>query len=241
MRCRDVLRLSTLYLDGDLDIDRSSAVRGHLRTCESCAEAVAGEEVVRDAAADLDPQLDPPSGMWSLIQSRVAEQEIADSDRPRAWFWLSAVRPWALHGAIAVAAVIALVVWLRNADDPSDTPVVVTPAEPGVTPPATPDPAAQQPPVLEFEEARAEEIRAADQRFQRAITELREIAEAERQDWSTARASEFDSRLGVLEERARSAASRIASVDPRDRLDLYAAYRDEINFLQRVALEVDQP
>ena len=71
MRCRDVLRLSTAYIDGQLDERRSSAVRGHLRTCVACESAVAQEVQIRDAAAELDP-IDPPAALWRAVEEKLA-------------------------------------------------------------------------------------------------------------------------------------------------------------------------
>ena len=36
MNCRDIDKLCTAYVDGGLDDNRASALRGHLRTCARC-------------------------------------------------------------------------------------------------------------------------------------------------------------------------------------------------------------
>src|SRR6185503_5104567 len=86
MRCADVERLVTEYVDGELDERRSSALRGHLRVCTGCAARVEDEVAVRETAGSLAP-LDPPADLWAAIDTRLAEAEIADARRSRVWLW----------------------------------------------------------------------------------------------------------------------------------------------------------
>ena len=80
----------TSYLEGELEGDRGSAVRGHLRTCEAC-RAVAGDEaVLRDGLRALQP-IDPPASLWAGVQARLAADEVAESKKPA---WRRALARW---------------------------------------------------------------------------------------------------------------------------------------------------
>jgi len=115
MTCDDVRPRLTAYLDGDLDPDRGTVVRGHLRTCDACRTIAEQESVLRDGLRDL-PTVDAPSGMWANIQSQLAAAEITESRRPG---WKRALARWtpmlprfAMGGVLAAAAVGIL--WWRT-------------------------------------------------------------------------------------------------------------------------------
>ena len=117
MTCDDVRPRLTAYLEGDLDPDRGTVVRGHLRTCDACRLVAEQEATLRDGLRSL-PTVDPPSGMWSNIQAQLAAAEITESKRP-AWKralarWTPALPRFALGGVLAAAAVG--VVWWRTHD-----------------------------------------------------------------------------------------------------------------------------
>src|SRR5262249_21711329 len=80
--CDDVRRKLTAYLDGEVDGDRGSAIRGHLRGCEACRQAATDEATLRDGLRALPP-LDPPATLWANVQRELAKAEVADAERPR--------------------------------------------------------------------------------------------------------------------------------------------------------------
>lgn len=236
MKCRDALRLSTAYLDGELDSNRSSAVRGHLRTCSACREAVEDEAMLRDSAAEL-PVLDPPPELWAGIEKRLAEEEIADANRSRMWIWWQAARPHIPIAAAAVGAAVLLSLWLIRRDMPGDADT----SSPDV---AQVDHVEQQ---AVFASAQSEshleramrQINKADDHYLATIAELRDLAEKERPSWTDAERSRFDKRVAefdrvTLEHRKRLAYDE--SGEPATRDDLFALYRAEIAFLQRAAV-----
>lgn len=115
MTCDDVRERLTAYLDGDLDPDRGTVVRGHLRTCDACRRVAEQESALRDGLRSL-PTLDPPSAMWAAIQSQLAAAEVAESKRP-AWKralsrWTPMLPRFAMGGAVAAAAIGIL--WWRT-------------------------------------------------------------------------------------------------------------------------------
>jgi hypothetical protein len=129
MTCERIRTQLTAYLDGDLDGDDGTVVRGHLRTCEDCRKVAGDEAVLRDGLRAL-PSVDPPSSLWDGVQARLAKAEVAEAERPA---WRRALARWArampapkyaLAGAVLAAATIALVVWKTRG--PVDDEQVVT-------------------------------------------------------------------------------------------------------------------
>lgn len=234
MKCRDVLRLSTAYLDGELDSGRSSAVRGHLRTCSSCERAVQDEALLRDSAADLPP-LDPPPELWAAIEQRLADEEIADSKRSRLWIWWQAARPHVPIAAAAVGAAVLLSLWLIRRDAPAperadDDATAIAHEQNAVFAPG---------PMDSHLERAMRQINKADESYLATISELRDVATAERDGWSDDERSRYDKRVTEFERVTLEHRKRLAydeSGDPAKRDDLFALYRAEIAFLQRAAL-----
>src|SRR5688572_12533357 len=90
MKCESVREKLTAYLDGELEGERGSAVRGHLRGCDACRQIAADEAALRDGLRALPP-LDPPASLWAGVQARLAAEEVKDAERPawgRALAWL---------------------------------------------------------------------------------------------------------------------------------------------------------
>src|SRR5580698_9211470 len=126
--CEDVRTKLTAYLDGELEGDRGSAIRGHLRGCDACRGMAADEAALRDELRALPP-LDPPHTLWSGIQRRLAAEEVADSDRP-AWRravarfaarWKPLAPQLALGSAALAAAVVVLAVRYNDRHPTSET------------------------------------------------------------------------------------------------------------------------
>jgi hypothetical protein len=237
MRCRDVARLSSAYVDGALDDGRSSALRGHLRQCDGCRELVEDEVRVLEVAEELEP-VDPPPDLWAAIGERLAEAEVGDAGRSRLWLWWQVARTYALPAAVAVVAVVAAgTFYLR---DRAPEPVARNPA---VTPAAVTAPAEPAAPAVDFETARSAEIERADRRYLEAIDDLRELAERERERWTAEQQAAFDARLAEFESAVR--AQRQDTRDVRTGLiaagapgrdPLYAVYQDQIDYMQRAVL-----
>lgn len=250
MRCKDVQRLSTEYLDGDLDPDRSSAIRGHLRTCEGCEEALEQEAEVRRAAAALEPDLDPPAHLWERIQEELADAEIRDADRPR---WVLALRrlaaavaPYRAHLVVAggLGAVLFALALKHSRDEvPVAAPLAMLSHEAAapvsvqdVAPPLFASQRDDAGPQRTQLEQAMREIRRSDRRYTTAIVELQQMVETERQRWSADKAARFDAAVARFEKRARSLEHRLAMRvpdDPQARDPLYSVYRDHIAYLER--------
>jgi Putative zinc-finger len=250
--CRDVDRLATAYVDGELDERRSSAVRGHLRVCASCAERVEDEARVRELAAGLEP-IDPPASMWQAIDARLAEAEIGDSHRPAHWFlvqrWLDAVRRNVVAvGLAATGAAIVLILWLPGGDDGESPRSASAPA--AATSPAADGneqvrPSAQ--PACAGARTHDEQVlcltRRADQRYLEAIAELSRAVTEERASWSMDEAARFDAAIAELHQAAQVERLRLlgqpAESAPGNRDPLHSIYRAQIDLLSSVVVAGD--
>lgn len=124
--CEKLRGKLTAYLDGDLDPDAGTLVRGHLRTCDECRDVAAAEAKLRDELRAL-PSMDPPSSMWDGVQARLAAAEVVESERPgwrrtvdRVVRWTrgsGVFAPRMLVGGVAVATVALVVMWRMNQRD----------------------------------------------------------------------------------------------------------------------------
>jgi len=230
LSCTEIQRRLTAYLDGELDADRGSVVRGHLRECEACRLVARDEAALRDGLRTL-PTLDPPPSLWAGVQAQLAAAEVADAKRPA---WRRAVARWAPRaprfaaGGLAAAAAITVLWWRAHrapADDPSPSPspvatllapVPATPAVParGVTPAAGTDDVTAD---LTHDPERASTS------YAQAADELVALATEARAQWSDERKVAFDTKLVEL----RATVDHVAEGRPRQR-----AWRELIRYLQ---------
>jgi hypothetical protein len=241
IECDRVRPLLTGYLDGDLDGDAGTVVRGHLRECAACREVAETEAALRDGLRAL-PSLDPPPGMWNAVRTKLAEAEVAESHRP-AWRravarWMPAVRTSLPYAGVLAAAALAFVVWRTRRDaveTPSSPPdvaseqlhraphslSVITTPEHHVQPP---DPHA--PPSTSDADVTADLARDAarrDDSLRDAAADYeRQLADV-RTTWPDDRKREFDARLVEL----RRAVDAAPDGRPRAK-----AWRAEIRYLQ---------
>jgi len=130
MTCSDTRKQLTAYLDGELDADRGTVVRGHLRTCEACRDIAEREAVLRDSLRALEP-VDPPPSLWANVQAKLADAEVAEAQRPA---WRRALARWmrvaspprlALAGTALVAAFV--LVWWRHTPAPENKVIWIPP------------------------------------------------------------------------------------------------------------------
>jgi len=235
LSCTEIQRRLTAYLDGELDADRGSVVRGHLRECEACRLVARDEAALRDGLRTL-PTLDPPGSLWAGVQARLAAAEVADAKRPA---WKRALARWAPKaptfavGGLAAAAAITVLWWRAHrtpADEPPPptTPVATlvapapaparptTPAVPahGVTPPAGSD---------DVTADLAHDAERASTSYAQAADELVALATEARTQWSDERKLAFDAKLVEL----RARIDHVAEGRPRQR-----AWRELIRYLQ---------
>lgn len=231
MTCDDVRPRLTAYLDGDLDPDRGTVVRGHLRSCDACRVVAEQEAALRDGLRAL-PTLDPPSGMWSNIQAQLAAAEVAESKRP-AWKralarWTPVLPRFALAGVLAAAA--AGVVWWRTHDSDEPAPAkenkIVDVRSPEILPSVGPKVVGcnlDGPADADVTADLAAEAARVTACYAQTSTEWMALANDARPTWSDAQRASFDAELTVLQR----AVDEAEEGRPRQR-----AYRSLNRFLQ---------
>lgn len=243
MTCDRIRAQLTPYLDGELEGDRGTLVRGHLRGCEACRQVAADEAALRDGLRAM-PSLDPPSTMWAGVQARLAASEDAESRRPA---WRRLVSRWAANvpslprlvtGGLVVAVAVTVIWWkARPADELAETrsPVVIDVRPPkfgpdGLTPVTPATPAA---PVLAADDVSAD-LAAESARtlasYASVVDELLVLATDARTAWSEDRRAAFDERVTTL----RDAMARAEDGRPRQR-----AARSLIRYLEGAVIRDD--
>ena len=205
MKCDDVRPRLTAYLDGELEGERGSVVRGHLRECAACRQVATDEAALRDGLRAL-PTLDPPSSLWAGVQAQLAAAEVADARKPA---WKRALARWApsaprfAFGGVLAAAAIALVWWrTHRADempqvaDNRPTPPVISPTFKAASQaPASAAPASADDVTADLA---ADAARLTDS-YALTAKELRTLAAEARGRWSADRQAEYDAKLVELD------------------------------------------
>lgn len=232
MTCDKIREQLTAYLDGELEGDRGTPVRGHLRTCEACRQVATDEAALRDGLRALPP-VDPPVSLWAGVQARLAAAEVAESQRPA---WRRALTRWAplaprfgmFTGALAAAAV--LLVWRAHRHEEPAAPIahvdhVVVPAPaPATVAPAPPPPPGSTDDVTDDLAASQARLTAE---YAAAAKGLLTTARDEVQRWPGDRQQAFYGKVAELQ----AAVDAAADGHPRQR-----AYRTMIRYLQRAAI-----
>ena len=226
--CDEVRPKLTAYLDGELEGDGGSAIRGHLRGCEACRDVARDEGALRDGLRAL-PTLDPPPSLWAGVQRQLAEAEVADANKPS---WRRALARWAPLAprfglaACAVAIAVGVLAWRyhQHADAPAiahgDREVPAPSVPPPVAPPQAPATADQD--VTADLAAEPARVTAS---YAETADRLVKVAVEQRFHWSDDRKSVFDTKLNDL----RHDIDVAAEGRPRQK-----AYRALILYLQRV-------
>ena len=232
MTCDDVRAKLTAYLDGELEDDRGSAIRGHLRGCDACRHMAADEAALRDGLRSLPP-LDPPNALWAGIQRRLAAEEVADSDRP-AWRralarfaarWRPLAPQLALGSAALAVAVVVLAVHHRVGTTDEPQVAIAPPVLPKVAPPAPPIAPA---PTIDGDVTAelADDAANRTASYRQAAEELVSTCMTARASWTDDRKAVFDAKLAGFRKSAATANGRA-----RDKV-----YRDMRSYLQGVAI-----
>ena len=199
MSCEHIRKHLTAYLDGEVDSDLGSVIRGHLRGCTTCRGLANDEAVLRDGLRTLPP-VDAPATLWAGVQARLAQEEVADAKRP-AWRrvvsrWMPAFTPSRLAtGGFALAAAISLVWWkTRPVDD--DIPTVAHIENIGIQ-------STEPPPVAiaaadDVTQDLAKDVARASEGWQREAEDLLETSKTSRQRWSDDNKVAFDARVAKM-------------------------------------------
>lgn len=233
MTCDDVRPQLTAYLDGELEDERGSAVRGHLRGCDACRRAADDEAALRDGLSSL-PVVDVPASLWGNVQRRLAEEEVADSKRPRwklvlaSWKnWLPAPTP--RFALVSGALAVIVCVWAWRHTHPHGEGDIVPSSPLATAPMPAPVEASPQPRAIEKSGDVAEEVAALPSQtsdsYAEAARELLGLANDARGRWPADRQHTFDTKLASLQQAVTAA--------PEGRAR-HGAYRALIRYLERV-------
>ena len=248
MKCESIRTKLTAYLDGELEGERASAIRGHLRSCEACRAVANNEAALRDGLRALPP-LDPPATLWAGVQARLAAEEVKDSERSgwaRAVAWLKPRMPQLAIGGVALAAALTLIALKlqRHEDGPVATQTPVAPIKvpgPVITPDNNVQVAPPEPPRTgtcdptpaddgDVSAALAAEPMKLTECYAQTARQLLEVAKQARGSWSADRQRDFNAEVASLEKSV-----AVASDEPSRQRE----YRKLIRFVQRAVLRDD--
>jgi anti-sigma factor RsiW len=177
------------YVDESLDPRERPAIEQHLGACRSCRQLVEDLREIRRAAATLDLR-EPPARVWPRLERAIRlEPEVRPATRsPRRQLVV-----WASWLAVAAALTLATVVGLRFSPfgSRSATDNAAPGAQTGATGTIATGDAAQS---IEME------LRQAEQHYEKAITGLEQIADADQGALDPRTAATLRKNLAVIDQ-----------------------------------------
>jgi len=213
---RHIERIQEL-VDGTLGSIRRAELEQHLAQCGDCRALKEDLERIRDAAAAL-PSMPPPDGAWLQIAGRLRHEgrvrQAAAPPPSRRWpyGWL------AIAAALVLAAGGSLLVLVRQAPAPA-------------APAAASRPAASDAGSVE---AAQNAVDAAQQQFEKAISDLEKVARANSAALDPGTSAVIDKNLGIIDhaiaENRAAVRAEPASVAARE--TLFEALRQKVSLLQ---------
>lgn len=110
MKCADVNRLLSAYVDGELELQSALAMEAHLQECSKCRAGMAGVQVLRAAISRACEPVKAPSRLHMAVRAQLAADAAPPAARSRAvgnWLaaapgiaallivgWLALAQPW---------------------------------------------------------------------------------------------------------------------------------------------------
>jgi hypothetical protein len=114
MKCADIRKLLSEFIDGDTSPEQNETVREHVASCVACAAEVAALRGLREVTAQLAPEIEPDRDLWEGIEAKLdGVVEDLDAGRGRVVGLDLRVSRWNAAGwawRLGVAAAAALVV-----------------------------------------------------------------------------------------------------------------------------------
>ena len=218
MRCSQIQRLLSAYLDGDLYAAQVSEVKAHLLTCSHCQETLSQLSLLLSESQEL-ASASPSSDLWPSIQRTVLlppSPEHARSARPAPWTEWRPRIAWAL----VLSSIILALFFLKNH--------LLTPGPTGV-----PSPNRAQ----LMADAKAD-IDLARQHYENSVATLEQIVAHRSNELDLDRALLYREKLVHLEDVIEecSLALERNTYDPRVHRALFDAYDRKISTLQEMAV-----
>jgi hypothetical protein len=221
MACERYLNSIQEAVDGTLGSIRRAELEMHLVQCEPCRALHDDLQRLHDAAADL-PVLEAPDRAWLQIAGRL-RQEGRIHDVPWARRARTNYVPWLAAAAALILAVVSAALLLKPAAGPA------TPSNQAVrdaNAPVTTDDKAV--------ESAQNAVNAAQDQFEKAITDLEKVVKANRQALDPNTAETIEKNLGIIDqaiaETRVAVKSEPASVTARE--TLFEALRQKVTLLQ---------
>jgi len=240
--CETIQPRLTAYLDGDLDGESGSVVRGHLRECAACRQVARDGAALRDGLRLLPP-VDPPMSMWAGVQAQLAAAEVADARKPR---WRRTVARWArwapwpptmpqyAAGAALAATAVVMLYWrTQRVDELAPDAVAVAPIRTEPPHPLRTEPMAPALVASAGDDVTADllaEPARTTESYAQVIEELMKLASEARTAWGDEQKAAFDTRLAAL----RTGIDHAAQGRPQQR-----AQRALIRYLQLAVVRDD--
>src|SRR5579859_4085839 len=103
MQCDSAFEMLDAYLDGELSLDTSAALQGHLNACRGCSSKVADTARLQRALRSARGHFVPRAEFRQRIQKQVAPF------RRRTW-----VLPWLPMAAAMAAMAIFVFLWVGH-------------------------------------------------------------------------------------------------------------------------------
>ena len=219
MNCREVRALLDELVDGALQGEARRAVEGHLRSCVECRASEAGLRALLARVGALPRSIAPARDPWPDIARRITTGEIIPLDfagRSRRWYPLGAAAAAAAVLIVAISLVTAVLVRRERA-----TRVAAGSEQPTAT-------AGVALASLELGQAQAT--------FDAARKQLLAVVEARKGSLSPQTLAVVEENLKIIDRAVGEMQAALAR-DPGNRelpALLLTAYRQEIDFLQRV-------
>ena len=223
MACESRIERIQELVDGSLGAIRRSDLEQHLEQCADCRALKEDLERIRDASAAL-PQMRPPDGAWLQIAGRLRQEggirQTAPVAAPRrvSYAWLG------IAAALVLAASLSVLMLLRTAPQaPAGTPASASATAPAGN--AKPG---------ESVEAVQNEVEAAQEQYQKAITKMDDLRKANMNALDPQTSEVIEKNLGIIDqaiaENRAAVKAEPASVAARE--TLFEALRQKVSLLQ---------
>jgi Putative zinc-finger len=174
------------YVDDALTAADRGEVERHLAACDSCRDLVADLREIARAATTLEP-LDPPARVWPRIEQMIRQERAGEAPRDRAyWKWLAAA------AVLALATLVGLRLGplsRQRAAGESRQGAAETAAQTRATPAGA-----------DTAQTVETELRQAEEHYDKAITGLEQIANANQNAFDPGTAAALHKNLAVIDQ-----------------------------------------